>query len=457
MIRISCTLLLLLLTKLVLAQSTPPLSQIDIPIMVQLKPIYQLAEGKVDTLFTSPNYPKDWVQSDCATRYKYHFRRSPLRMKAVGNTMDLSFTGYYQIVGSSRLCTGTTVLSPWSPECSCGFKEPERRVEIGFTSSFRLLPDYRLLTTVARKEPKALDKCTVCFWGQDVTTTVVAGLKAELDAAAKAIKDSFGVVNLRPYMQTAWNLLNNTYAIPNAGYFNLHPKAIRMEQPQARNNELQIRIGIAAAPAVSFKKEPAVANALPNLSPAIGNEGFQINLEAALQYDSLSRVLNGYLAGKRFEVSEGLISKHVMVNRTEVRADTSGNLLIKVDFGGSFNGIVYFTGKPVYDLATKTIRVADLAYNLQSRSFLLNTAKWLFDKKIVGELRKKTVFPLAAYYDTAKLSLNEWLNKEWTRGIKGEGIISDLQLETVEAQKEHLLIRSRCTGKLVVKVNEIVL
>lgn len=457
MIRTFCSLLLLSFTTCVFAQKPPALSQIDIPIIVQLKPIYQLAEGKVDTLFTSPNYPKDWVQSDCATRYKYHFRRSPLRMRAAGNSMDLSFTGFYQIVGSTRLCTGTTVLSPWSPECSCGFKEPERRVEIGFTSSFRLLPDYRLLTTIARKEPKAIEKCTVCFWGQDVTTTVVTGLKAELDAAAKAIKDSFGVVNLRPWMQQAWNLLNTTYAIPNAGYFNLHPKAIRMEQPQVKNNELQIKIGITAAPAVSFVKEPAVASVLPNLSPAMGNEGFQINLEAALQYDSLSRVLNGMLAGKRFEVSEGLISKHVVVNSTDVRADSSGNLLIRVDFGGSFNGTVYFTGKPVYDVATKTINVADLAYSLQSRSFLLNTAKWLFDKKIVGELRKRTVFPLNNYYDTAKVALNEWLNKEWTRGIRGEGSISDLQLETVAAQKEHLLIRSRCNGKLVVKVSEFVL
>lgn len=457
MIRTFCSLLLLSLTNWVYAQNTPALSQIDIPIIVQLKPIYQLAEGKVDTLFTSPNYPKDWVQSDCATRYKYHFRRSPLRMRAVGNTMDLSFTGFYQIVGSTRLCTGTTVLSPWSPDCSCGFKEPERRVEIGFASSFRVLPDYRLLATIARKEPKAIDKCTVCFWGQDVTTTVVTGLKAELDAAAKAIKDSFGVVNLRPWMQQAWNLLNTTYTIPNAGYFNLHPKAIRMEQPQAKNNELQIKIGIAAAPAVSFVKEPAVAPALPNLSPAMGKRGFQINLEAALQYDSLSRVLNGMLAGKRFEVSEGLISKHVVVNSTDVRADSSGNLLIRVDFGGSFNGTVYFTGKPVYDPATKSVLVADLAYNLQSRSFLLNTAKWLFDKKIVGELRKRTVFPLNSYYDTAKVALNEWLNKEWTRGIRGEGSISDLQLETVAAQREHLLIRSRCNGKLVVKVSEFVL
>src|SRR5438270_559435 len=50
-----------------------PESQIDIPIQINLKPIYALAERKVDTVFTSPNYPNDWVDADCATHYKYHF------------------------------------------------------------------------------------------------------------------------------------------------------------------------------------------------------------------------------------------------------------------------------------------------------------------------------------------------------------------------------------------------
>src|SRR6476661_1550425 len=75
-----------------------PVSQIDIPIHVSLGSIYKLAERNVDTVFTSPNYPNDWVQSDCATRYKYHFRRSPLKMNMSGTTLNLSFMGYYQII-----------------------------------------------------------------------------------------------------------------------------------------------------------------------------------------------------------------------------------------------------------------------------------------------------------------------------------------------------------------------
>src|SRR5689334_12523669 len=70
-----------------------PESEINIPIQVDLRSIYALAEKTVDTVFTSANWPEGWVQDDCATRYKYIFRRSPLQMKASGTTLSIGFTG----------------------------------------------------------------------------------------------------------------------------------------------------------------------------------------------------------------------------------------------------------------------------------------------------------------------------------------------------------------------------
>src|SRR5258705_13718288 len=69
-----------------------PESEINIPIQVNLKPIYILAEKTVDTVFNSPNWPDGWVQDECDTRYKYTFRRSLLQMKASGAALNLGFT-----------------------------------------------------------------------------------------------------------------------------------------------------------------------------------------------------------------------------------------------------------------------------------------------------------------------------------------------------------------------------
>ena len=435
---------------------TLPLSQINIPIQVKLTPFYAMAERNVDTVFTSPNYPEGWVQADCATRYKYRFRRSPLRMRMKGTTLDLSFTGFYQLSGSTRLCTGGgTVLSPWTPSCTCGVEEGERRVAIGFTGTFRLQPDYLLQTKITRREPVAQDKCEVCFWGQDVTREVLDGLKKSLDASKKAMEDSFRVVNLKPYMQQAWNLLNDVYNIPGIGTFRFNPKSIRMQNLSASNDLLNLNIGITASPVVSFEKAVPVNSPVPNLAASGNAGGFSIFLEAALQYDSLSRVVNGYMAGKRFDLSEGLFAKHIVVNNVTVAGNAEGNLLIKVDFSGSFNGTAFFTGKPVYNAGTKTLEVQNLDYDLQTKNLLLKTAKWLFNGKIESELKKASSINLETYFNTARNSLNAYLNKEWTKGIKGSGTVNDLRLVSAEALPEHLLMKTACAGSLSVLVSEI--
>ncbi|HEY0750655.1 MAG TPA: DUF4403 family protein [Chitinophagaceae bacterium] len=432
-----------------------PVSEIDIPIRLSLKPFYKLAENNVDTVFTSPDYPKGWVESDCATRYKYHFKRSPLRMTMNGNTLNLGFTGLYKIIGSTRVCVGGAVISPWTPECKCGFEEGERKVEVGFTGTFRLERNYILNTKIIRQEPRALTKCTVCFWGQDITNTVMNGLKKELDLSKKLMEDSFSTINLRPYIQLAWNKLNESYSLGEFGYINLHPKKLRMQNMYAKNDLLHMNLGITATPVVSFIKADSIVTKVPDLSVSSNNGGFHINLEAALQYDSLSNVLNGYLANKRFDLSEGIIKKHIIVERAKLDADENGNMLIQLDFIGSFSGTAFFSGIPTYNTETKTIEIKDLDYDIRTKNLFLKTAKWLFNKKIVNSLKEYSSIPLSNYYDSATLSLNAWLNKEWTKGIKGEGNVTELDLNSVHALKEHLLIRSSCKGKLSVLVSEI--
>src|SRR4029078_8390046 len=157
-----------------------------------LKPIYTMAEKSIDTLFTSPHYPDEWVQNGCDTRYKYVFRRSPLKMTAMGTSLDLGFTGYYKIVGASRVCVNGTVVSPWTPACRCGFgSEGERRVVVSFSNSLSFQPDFKVRLNIKRNEPQPLDKCEVCFWGQDITKQVMKGLIAELDAAKTDLEKSY--------------------------------------------------------------------------------------------------------------------------------------------------------------------------------------------------------------------------------------------------------------------------
>lgn len=130
-------------------------------------------------------------------------------------------------------------------------------------------------------------------------------------------------------------------------------------------------------------------------------------------------------------------------------------MVIKVNFSGTNTGVIYLTGKPVYDKEKRVIEVADIDFDIKSKNILLGSADWLFDKKITKEIAKNTRFELGGYIDTAKVTLNEQLNRELVSGVRSYGNIKDIKLIGVYPMQEHLVIRSNCTGELSVRVESI--
>ncbi len=427
-----------------------PESEINIPIHVNLKPIYSMAEKTVDTVFVSPNWPNGWVQDECDTRYKYIFRRGPLQMKTVGTSLLLGFTGYYKIIGSTRVCVNGTALSPWTPSCRCGYDEGERRVNVTFQNSVFISPDLKAKLSIKRLEPQAIDKCNVCFWGQDVTTDVMNGLKEELDGAKTDMEKNFGLYDLRPKFQQVWDQLNKVYSLYGLGWLQINPSKIRINNLFARNDSLAIYIGLAAKPLISFEKPQEHFTVVPNISDFSDRTGFNIFLDAVLNYDSLSNIVSSQLKEKRFDLTS---SKYIIIKDCMLYGMDNENLVIKVSFEGSEKGIFYLTGKPAYDAATKIIELRDLDFDIRSKNTLLKTAAWLFSKRIVNELKKYSRFDLTSYINTAIATINEQLNKEWMKGIQSNGKMDEIKIVNFYPLREHLIVRSNCSGTLSVTVD----
>ncbi len=432
-----------------------PNSEINIPIQVNLMPLYNLAEGQVDTLFTSPDYPNGWVQDGCATRYKYSFRRGPLQMKANGNSLNLGFMGYYRIVGSTRVCVAGAAVSPWTAPCRCGYDEPERRVNVSFTNSISIQPDYKIKLQIKRNEPQSLDKCEVCFWGQDITKEVLNGLKTELDTAKAAMERNYGIIDLKPQFQQVWNQLNKVYNIYEMGWLQINPQRLRINNLYAKDDSLYVYLGLSAKPVISFEKPTEYMTLLPSLGPVSRHQGFSIFLDAMLNYDSLSNILNKHVANKEFDFSKGPVKKKFIIQDCRLYGTGSEKLIIKVNFSGTDNGTFYLTGKPVYDKQTHILEIKDIDFDIKSKDALLKTSEWLFSRRIINEISRNTRFDLNTYIDSAKTTVNQQLNHEWVKGIRSAGQINDIQLIGIYPLSQSLVIRSNCSGDLSVKMESI--
>jgi hypothetical protein len=432
-----------------------PDSEINIPIQINLKPLYAMAEKSVDTIFTSAGYPNGWMQEGCDTRYKYVFRRSLLQIKGSGSSIGIGFTGYYKITGSTRLCVNGTVVSPWTPPCKCGFNEPERRVNVSFSNSIMVLPDYRVQLSVKRNEPEPLDKCEVCFWGQNITKQVMKGMTTELDISKKDMEKTYGNVNLKPGFQQIWDQLNKVYNLYGLGWLQVNPQKLRINNLFIANDSLNVFLGLSARPVISFEKPAEKKSWIPYMGSFGKQQGFSIFLDAVLSYDSLSTIMNQNLAGKEFEFRKAFIKKKFIIDECKIYGGGFEKLIIKINFSGTNSGVVYLVGKPVYDKDKRSIEVTDIDFDIKSKNVLLGSADWLFDKKITREISKHTRFELGAMIDSAKININTQLNQEWIKGTRSYGSIGDITLIGIYPMSKHLVIRSNCSGDLSVKVDSI--
>ena len=181
-------------------------------------------------------------------------------------------------------------------------------------------------------------------------------------------------------------------------------------------------------------------------------EGFSIFLDAMLNYDSLSMIMNQQIVGKEFDFKKGFVKKKFILDSCRVYGGGFDKLVIKINFSGTNTGVFYLTGKPVYDSASRSIAVKEIDFDIKSKNVLLGSADWLFDKKITKEISKYAQFELGTYIDSAKTTLNQQLNRELVKGVKSMGTIKDIRLAGIYPLQKHLVIRSNCEGSLAVKV-----
>ncbi|MBL7726737.1 MAG: DUF4403 family protein, partial [Dinghuibacter sp.] len=197
------------------------------------------------------------------------------------------------------------------------------------------------------------------------------------------------------------------------------------------------------------------SSTLPPLKGGVDTGGFKVYADLHLAYDSLSQVLNRYLAGTRIETEKGpLKKKYIDVDAASVLASGGNRLTLKVKVSGSVNGTVYLTGKPVTD-AQGWLTVQELDYDIATRNLLLGTAEWMLNKKITRKLNEMARFELNAYLQRFQQTMSQALNRDWGKGIRSTGRVNQFAVAEILPQPGYLFIRLLATGNMQLNLDEL--
>ena len=269
------------------------------------------------------------------------------------------------------------------------------------------------------------------------------------------MEKKYGSVDLRPRFQQVWDQLNKVYSLYGLGWLQINPQKLRINNLFISKDSLNIFLGLTAKPVISFEKPAERKTVLPNLAPFSRQSGFSIFLDAMLSYDSLSNIMNMSLRGKEFTFKKGFIKKHFIIDDCKIYGGGFDKMIIRIRFSGTNDGTVYLVGKPVYDKDKRSIEVQDIDFDIKSKNILLGSADWLFDKKITKAISEQARFELGSYIDSAKLTINQQLNREMVKGVRSAGTIKDIRLMAIYPMQQYLVIRSNCSGDMAVKVESV--
>lgn len=430
-----------------------PISDIDIPIRIGLKPFYNWANAFIDTLYTSPNYPDSWVQEGCDTRYQYRFVRGPFTVKTFNNLLFINFSGFYQLKGSTRICSNEKALTPWTPACGCGFdNEKPRRIDASFIVRFWIKPDFSIGLEVKRTAPVPMDKCAVCFFGKDITEVVAKQLATDLDSSIAAMQRQMLGFTLKPYMKLMWDTLQAGYKIPGLGVVNFAPQQVRMSQLILRNDTMYTSMGLSARPSLDNLPTTIAKTNLPSLSDFSFRSGLSIFTKIHLPYDSLNHIINSQLAGTDIEIGSGFFKKTVRIDSVQLMGGGS-KMYIQAALSKGIKGIVYLEGKPNWDGNLKELRMDSLSYHLQSKQVLVRAANWMLNGVIEKKIKEACRFQLADRMKKMQAMITTKMNQTLYPGIISMGYVNKLVLQNIILNPAGIDIGAEMAGRLFIDVD----
>lgn len=413
-----------------------PVSTINIPVKIHMKPLLSQMDSSTSKIFTSENWP-DFLQSSCDFRYKYRFLRSPFYFSCNNNIVQINFRGYYQIAGSKRLCTMGRQVSPWVTG-TCGFgNESLRKVDLSIRSQLQLTRDHQVLTNTRLEKIQPLDKCEVTLMQNDVTTQIMDSIRSSVETYTRSFDNFVADLNNSPVLQE-WRKGSRVMPILTYGYMNLFPSQLNVSPFNYYNDTLHFMLGFSGRPSFSSDSlRLTSASPLPAVTNLTQPAHIETYLDASYDYGFFNRLLNDSLSNKPFTV-EG---KTFVINRVQVGGTPAGKINLRVDFSGYKNGSLSLTGTPQLDSLNQVISMPDISFSVDSRDMLVNIAKGLFRKKVMKELRNQSVLDIRELISRNKATIEARLNQQVTEWMSSRGSLNDLRVVGLMATDKHLQIQ----------------
>ncbi|MBW7675954.1 DUF4403 family protein [Chryseobacterium chendengshani] len=262
-----------------------------------------------------------------------------------------------------------------------------------------------------------------------ITSLVEKSLKEQQYNFCKTIdKQMASQLNFQQYAVLAWNAFSQPFNISEEynTWLKITPINVNITPFKFYGNQIDTTIGIdifsetytGTKPEAS---QPAKAVMNFNFIPLLADQ-FVLQTTANIPFSEATNIAKKTFLNKEFDVRDS----KVKITNIKVYGEAN-RIMIEADTEGYVNGTAFISGIPAYDESKRKIVLSDTKFKLRTANIIQKLATSLFKGKIVKMIEDEYGIPTSDLEISSKKSIEEAFNKEYYKGLKMTGKVSNLK------------------------------
>jgi len=333
-------------------------------------------------------------------------------LKANGQ-VELDFSTFYQIDSSWNLQTQTTLREyKW-------LKQP--KLKVGFIS----LPASMLVDWV------------IGFGKNEVSRLIDQQIQENLP--------------LHEWVEDTWNIIKEPLLLEEEmkAWLVTNPNSLAMSPVVSEDGLLKMNLRATCSPFIRVGEKPdslteADLPSLDQFDPEEQSQKFSLFVRAAMLYQEAEGLARENLVGQEFDVGK----KTIKVEDLRLYGEEN-QVVVDMDVSGDYKGKLAISGRPEYEPRGNRIKLKDMDFTVDTKSFLLKSASWMLKGVIVNKMEKE----LNLYMDSYKADWRELLAKELDNmilpdGLRLEASVDDLKVENTFLAQDAIVVDMGLFGML---------
>lgn len=380
-------------------------------------------------------------------KFAFLLRRSPFRVKMVGQTVRISADVEY----SGRIWYDPT-LGP-EVEMSCGTGgDPPRRARLTLECRGQLTREWGLRTRsrLVRLEPYSddpQDRCRLSFLRIDVTERVFDVTRRVVAEKLDLFDEAVARWPVRGKFEKVWCDLQVPLRLTDSLYMTINPSDAEVGSIGARGDTVFANLRLFAEPRVvsGSRPTPALAPLPPLRFTRSAGHGARVLMDASCTYPIATLYLRKALVGRSIEQ----MGRPITIRDVAITGIGGGRVALGVRLTGAVEGRLYFTGTPRFEAATHEITVPDLEYDVGTARILVKGYEWLNGANLRDFLREQARLPDSMIVEQLSRLAEQGMNRDLpARGTHLSGRIADAGVIDVRATLRDIRVRALAEADL---------